>query len=154
MEFWNDLSTQKSWETLKKLNKKIDFIVIGGWGIYLWTHAIKSKDIDILLTDWETLLKIKKWYEPKKNNRLKRYEIIISEIDVDIYVPHYSKMPIPCHHLTAMTTKREGFKVLKPEPLLILKQQAIQDRKNSIKGQKDRIDILSLLLANIINFDD
>ncbi|RLF34852.1 MAG: hypothetical protein DRN08_03980 [Thermoplasmata archaeon] len=63
-------------------------------------------------------------------------------------------MPIPCHHLTAMTTKREGFKVLKPEPLLILKQQAIQDRKNSIKGQKDRIDILSLLLANIINFDD
>ncbi len=136
MEFWNDLSTQKSWETLKKLNKKIDFIVIGGWGIYLWTHAIKSKDIDILLTDWETLSKIKKWYEPKKNNRLKRYEIIISEIDVDIYIPHYSKMPIPCHHLTAMTTKREGFKVLKPEPPTDTKTTSNTGQKKQHKRTK------------------
>lgn len=50
MEFWNDISTLKSWELLKKLNKKLHFIIIGGWGIYLWTHALKSKDIDVLLT--------------------------------------------------------------------------------------------------------
>jgi len=152
MEFWNDISTRKSWELLKKLNKKHRFILIGGWAIYLWTKAVKSKDVDIILTDWDDLEKIKKYYESKKNNRLKKYEIIVSDVDVDIYLPHYSKMAIPCDQLVTMSTVKEGFKVLKPEPLLVLKQQAQLDRKDSVKGQKDRVDILSLLLSEIIDF--
>jgi len=154
MEFWNDISTLKSWELLKKLNKKLHFIIIGGWGIYLWTHALKSKDIDVLLTSWEDLEKIKKEYEPKKNDRLKKYEIIILDIDVDIYLPHYSQMIIPCNQLITMAIEKEGFMVLKPEPLLILKQHAMLDRKDSIKGQKDRVDILSLLMSKTIDFND
>lgn len=154
MDFWNDITTQKSWELLKKLNKQLHFIVIGGWGIYLWTHAMKSKDIDILLTDWNELEEIKKQFEPRKNDRLKKYEIIVSEIDVDIYLPHYSQMVIPCDHLITMATEKEGFHVLKPEPLLILKQQALLDRKESIKGQKDSIDILSLLSYTTVDFHE
>jgi len=154
MEFWNDISTRKSWDLLKILNKKLRFIVIGGWAIYIWTNAIKSKDIDVILTDWNDLEKIKESYEPKKNDRLKKYEIIVSGIDVDIYLPHYSQMAIPCDQLVTMTVVKEGFKVLKPEPLLVLKQQALSDRKDSIKGQKDRIDILSLLLSKTINFNE
>ena len=154
MEFWNDISTRKSWDLLKILNKKLHFIVIGGWGIYLWTYALKSKDIDVLLTDWDDLEKIKEDYEPKKNDRLKKYEIIVSGIDVDIYLPYYSKMVIPCNQLATMSTVREGFKVLKPEPLLVLKQQALLDRKDSIKGQKDRVDMLSLLLSKTIDFNE
>lgn len=152
MDFWNDIATKKSWELLKELNKKLDFIVIGGWGIYLWTHALKSKDIDIILADWQDLEKIKKEFEPKKNDRLKKYEIVVSEIDVDIYLPHYSEFPIPCNQLLTMTAIREGFKVIKPEPLVILKQHALFDRGASIKGQKDRVDILSMLSSNIIDF--
>jgi len=139
---------------LKKLNKKLRFVVIGGWAIYLWTRALKSKDIDIILTDWNALEKIKETYEPKKNDRLKKYEIIVSDIDVDIYLPHYSKMAIPCEQLATMFAVKEGFKVLKPEPLLILKQQAQSDRKDSIKGQKDRVDILSLLSSKTIDFKE
>jgi hypothetical protein len=154
MEFWNDINTQKSWEILKKLNQKLHFIVIGGWGIYLWTHAMKSKDVDVLLTRWEDLEQIKKQYEPKKNDRLKKYEIIVSDIDVDIYLPHYSQMIIPCDQLVNMNVIKEGFHVLKPEPLLILKQQALLDRKDSIKGQKDRIDILALLSNKTIDFKE
>jgi predicted nucleotidyltransferase len=154
MEFWNDIIIQKSWDLLKKLNKQLHFIVIGGWGIYLWTQAMKSKDIDVLLTRWEDLEEIKKQYEPKKNDRLKKYEIIISDIDVDIYLPHYSEMIIPCDQLISMSETKEGFQVLKPEPLLILKQQALCDRKDSIKGQKDRVDILSLLLSKTIDFNE
>jgi len=153
MEFWNDIGTQKSWELLKNLKKKLHFIVIGGWAIYLWTHAIKSKDIDIFLTDWTDLEDIKKNYELRKNDRLKKYEIIVSEIDVDIYLPHYSQMIIPCEQLITMSIEREGFLVLKPEPLLILKQQAHHDRHHSIKGQKDRVDILSLLISDTVNFE-
>jgi hypothetical protein len=154
MEFWNDISTIKSWNLLKLLNKELNFIVIGGWAIYIWTNAIKSKDIDIILTDWNDLKKIKEKYEPKKNERLKKYEIIVSEIDVDIYLPYYSQMAIPCDQLITMSTLKEGFNVLKPEALLILKQQAMLDRQDSVKGQKDRIDILSLLLLEIVDFNE
>jgi hypothetical protein len=63
-------------------------------------------------------------------------------------------MAIPCDQLATMSTVKEGFKVLKTEPLLILKQQAHSDRKDSIKGQKDRVDILSLLVSEAIDFKD
>ena len=151
MDFWNDIATEKSWNLLKTLNQKLRFIVIGGWGIYLWTQAMKSKDIDIILTDWQDLENLKENFDLRKNDRLKKYEIIISDIDVDIYLPYYSQLVIPCEDLLNMSTNLEGFQVLKTEPLLILKQQALLDRENSIKGQKDRIDILSLLYSNIIN---
>ncbi len=154
MDFWNDIITEKSWELLKNLQKKHDFIVIGGWAVYLWTHALKSKDIDILLTDWADLEYIKKTYAARKNDRLKKYEIIISEIDVDIYLPYYSQLIVPCEQLITMSIEQEGFKILKPAPLLILKQQAYHDRQHSIKGQKDRVDIVSLLLSDTINFDE
>lgn len=153
MDFWNDISTRKSWDLLKKLNKQFNFVVIGGWGVYLWTHAQKSKDIDFILMNWEDLKKIKEKYEPKKNDRLKKYEIIIDEVDVYIYLPHYSRFLIPVENLITLKNIREGFNVLKPEPLLILKQQALQDRKDSIKGQKDRVDIFSLLLSETFDFN-
>jgi len=153
MDFWNDISTRKSWDLLKKLNKQFNFVVIGGWGVYLWTHAQKSKDIDFILMNWEDLEKIKEKYEPKKNDRLKKYEIIIDEVDVYIYLPHYSRFLIPVENLITLKNIREGFNVLKPEPLLILKQQALQDRKDSIKGQKDRVDIFSLLLSETFDFN-
>jgi len=152
MDFWNDISTRKSWDLLKELNKQFNFVVIGGWGIYLWTHSQKSKDIDFII-EWKDLEKIKENYEPKKNDRLKKYEIVVDEVDVDIYLPHYSKFLIPAENLIKLNAVIEGFNVLKPEPLLILKQQALRDRKDSIKGQKDRIDVLSLLISETINFN-
>jgi len=46
----------------------------------------------------------------------------------------------------------EGFFVPKKEVLLILKQKAYSERFQSPKGQKDKIDILSILNADF-NFD-
>ena len=48
-EFWNSLLTEKSWEILQELRKNYDFILIGGWAVYLLTKQKKSKDIDIVI---------------------------------------------------------------------------------------------------------
>src|SRR3989344_646686 len=151
MEFWNSLLTEKSWNILQDLKNKFDFILIGGWANYLWTKTHKSKDIDIII-DLKTLYKIKNEYKLIKNDRLKKYEIKFDEIDIDIYVPYYSKLSLPIEDLGNYFTAVEGFKVVIPEVLLILKQGAELDRGNSIKGQKDRIDIMTLLLHSDINF--
>jgi hypothetical protein len=37
-EFYHDLITEKSLKVLQDLKKKFDFILIGGWAIYLYTN--------------------------------------------------------------------------------------------------------------------
>jgi hypothetical protein len=40
-EFWNSMLTKESWEELKRLNKKYDFVLIGGWAVWLLTKLKK-----------------------------------------------------------------------------------------------------------------
>ena len=79
MAYYHDLITQKSWEELKKLKKKFNFVLIGGWAVYLYSKTLKSKDIDILI-EYEELIKLRKVYEISKNERLKKYEARKEEI--------------------------------------------------------------------------
>jgi len=143
MEFWNSELTEKSWKLLQEINKKYKFIVIGGWATYLWIKQQKSKDIDIVV-EIEELQKLKNEFLIK-NDRLKKYEIKFGDVDIDIYVSHYSQLAIPAEDIKKYSTKLDGFNVISPEALLILKQGAEINRKNSIKGEKDQIDIISLL---------
>ena len=145
MEFWNDIVTERSWQVLQDFKRKFDFVLIGGWAAYLYAKTNKSRDID-LIVDFTELEKIRNNYALKKNVKLNKYEIIIDEIDIDIYVPYYSKFIIPTEDLIKQVNQVQGFKVLKPEYLILLKQQAEQDRAHSSKGLKDRIDIISILL--------
>ncbi len=151
-EFWNSDLTEKSWEILCELKRKYKFIVIGGWATYLLSKQQKSKDIDIVV-DINELQKLKK-ENLSKNDKLKKYEIKTSGIDIDIYADYYSKLTIPSEDLKNFTLNIEGFNVVIPEALLILKQGAELDRGNSLKGQKDKLDIIAILLFCDFNFKE
>ena len=150
-EFWNDSFTDESWKVLLQLRRDADFILIGGWACFLLTGAIKSKDIDIIV-DHDALLAIRAKYAVKNTPFLKKYEAAAGNISIDIYVPHYSKLALPVADIIAHTRIVEGFKVPEPEILVLLKQGAELDRLASIKGQKDRADILNLLVNADIDF--
>src|SRR3989338_7038564 len=152
MEYWNSQLTEKSWKLLQELVKKYNFILIGGWAVYLWTKHQKSKDIDIVV-DLSELQKLKQ-ENLIKNDRLKKYELKFEEVDVDIYLPYFSKLTMPLESLEEYSSKIEGFNIASKEALLILKQGAEIDRKNSVKGEKDKIDILSLLFFSDIDFKE
>lgn len=155
MEFWNSILTEKSWNHLKELSThKLKFVLIGGWAAYMWTRMHKSKDIDIVLSDLKELDVLKQGYEIRKNDRLKKYEIKLEEIDVDVYVPYFSSLTVPVEDIPKHSTMIENIPVAKPEMLLILKQGAELDRKDSVKGQKDRIDIVTLLCFAEIDFKE
>ena len=49
--------------------------------------------------------------------------------------------------------ERGGFLMPGPEALMVLKLGAYLDRKNSMKGAKDGVDILGLLFYSDINMD-
>jgi len=146
MEFWSEILTKASWEKLIELSKEIKFVLIGGWAAYLWTGLHKSKDIDIIV-DHNILLLLQKKYALEKNDKLKKYEVKFDRFDIDIYLPGYSKLAIPPGDIIKKySTKVKGITTASPEALIILKQGAEIERRNTIKGKKDAIDILTLLI--------
>jgi len=150
-EFYHDLITEKSFEVLQNIRKKFDFILIGGWAIFLFTRKLKSKDIDIIV-DYDQLEKIRKDFNLFKNERLKKYEIKIEEIDIDIYLPYFSNLGLPVEEIKNYSQSLEGFMVPIPEILLILKLFTFKERKGTIKGNKDLIDIFSLISQKKIDW--
>lgn len=150
-EFYHDLITEKSFQTLRDLRKKYQFILIGGWAIFLYTKTLKSKDIDMIL-EYDELEKLKNEFSVFKNERLKKYEIKMAEVDVDIYLPFYSRLGLPAEEIKKYTQSHEGFIVPWPEILLILKTYVLKQREVSVKGKKDLLDIFSLLKSDLINW--
>ncbi len=132
-ELYHDLITEKSFKTLQDLKRKFKFILIGGWAVFLYTKALKSKDIDIII-DYDELGKLKKEFDITKNERLKKYEAKIEEIDVDIYLPHFSNIGLPIEEIGNYIQSLGGFKVPIPEILLILKTYTFLQRKGTTKG--------------------
>jgi hypothetical protein len=128
-----------------------DFATIGGWGVYLWARKLKSRDIDIYI-DQDNFYRLqdgalKAGFTLKRNPRLKKFEVLIEGVEVDIYTPFMCNLVVPCLDVfrERMTSNVEGFKVAAPEVLLLLKAQAASERWGSEKGMKDRVDIISLL---------
>jgi len=149
-EFWHNLITEKSFGLLQNLRKQFNFVLIGGWAVYLYTQSLKSKDIDMIV-ELETLGQLKKVFNVFKNDRLKKYEIKTEGIDIDIYIPFWSDLGLPVTQIIQNTISLEGFKVPQKEILLILKLFAHNQRKASLKGEKDMLDIISLLRIEVFN---
>ncbi len=150
-EYYHDLITEKSFQILQDLKRKFNFILIGGWAVFLYTKSLKSKDIDIIV-DYDQLEKFKKEFDVTKNERLKKYQAKIEQIDIDIYLPYYSNIGLPAEEIKKHTQSIEGFKVPIPEILLILKTYTFLQRKGTTKGRKDLIDIFLLLAKDIIDW--
>lgn len=150
-KYYQDIFTDKSWQILLKLKQKAEFKLIGGWAVYLYTNALKSKDIDII-TDYNQLDFLKNEFEIHKNDRLKKYEVKLQGIDIDIYLPFYSSLGLPVEELMKYTEKTETFTVLKKELLILTKLYAYQSRRSTVKGQKDAIDIFALIFLSDFDF--
>ena len=145
MQFYHDIVTDKSFHLLRGLKSKFSFTLIGGWAVFLYTQAMKSKDIDIIV-DYGELSEFRQDYVLSKNERLKKYEIKQGEVDVDIYLPHYSDIGIPVERVSESSVSRGGFKVPQLEVLFLLKLYAYSARRGSVKGKKDEMDIFPRVL--------
>lgn len=152
MSYYHNLITDKSWKLLQKLKGAYDFILIGGWAVFLYTHVLKSKDID-LVVEYDELERLKEEFEVSKNDRLKKYEARLAEIEIDVYVPFYSNPGLPAENLKNFTVNLEGFKTVRKEILVILKQKALSQRAYTVKGRKDLIDLVSLFGLEDFDWD-
>ncbi|PJC81442.1 hypothetical protein CO007_04590, partial [Candidatus Roizmanbacteria bacterium CG_4_8_14_3_um_filter_36_10] len=95
----------------------------------------------------------KKNFQLIKNDRLRKYEIKKEGIDINIYLPYFSDLGLPVEKLIKHQDRNQGFTILKKEVLLVTKLKAYQGRGVTIKGVKDKIDIISLVLLPDFDFD-
>ncbi len=153
MKFWHDAITDKSFYTLQSLRKEFDFVVIGGWAVFLYAKTLKSKDIDIIV-DLETMAKLKTEFDVIKNERLKKYEIKFDGFDLDIYMLFWSEIGLPLDYILQKSLSLEGFRLPAKEILLVLKLFTYKQRKGNLKGKKDALDIISLLSCSPTNFQE
>jgi hypothetical protein len=158
VDLWRADAIERSWHVLNKLREFADFVVIGGWGVYFWARKLKSRDIDIYV-DQDNFYKlqaeaVKTGATIKRNPRLKKFEVLMEGVEVDIYTPFMCNLVVPCFDMfqAGMISNIEGFNVAAPEVLLLLKAQAAKERWHSEKGVKDRADIISLLAFVDIKF--
>jgi len=84
--------------------------------------------------------------------RYQDLEILKEEVEIDIYVPFYSNPGIPAEEIKKFTTKIEGFEVPEKEMLTLLKQKALLNRQDSVKGRKDLADLVSLFKSADFNW--
>lgn len=149
MAYYHDLVTQQSWEELTRLTKLVHCVVIGGWAVYLYTKRLKSKDIDIVV-DFDALSIMKRQYAMTRNGRLKKYQAVRDVVEIDIYLPHFSRIGIPVEDLMDKTRVTEGFTTIDPDYLCALKLYTLGERGRTPKGRKDFLDILSLFVARVV----
>ena len=151
MDYYRDTVTQESWKFLESIAKTYRLVLIGGWAVWLYTHRLKSKDIDIVV-DLPTLGKLKADFTVGKNDRLRKYEIRKGPLSVDIYVEHWSVPGIPAEEILKAPRSLEGFRVPQAEMLLVTKHVAYLSRQGSSKGRKDLVDIVSLLTLDRLDW--
>lgn len=144
MDYYRDQVTQESWALLTKLSETYQFVLIGGWAVWLYARQLKSKDIDIILS-FEELPRLRSDFDVAKNDRLFKYEARKGMVQIDVYIPYYSQIGLPLEIVQNHTLSLAGFRVPSLPVLLILKQVAYEARKGSSKGRKDLLDIIALL---------
>jgi hypothetical protein len=139
-----------------------DLVFIGGVAVYLHALAQASKnvtpeashdaDLMISFSDYGVL---KDEAEITHNRRLAKHQMIVDDIELDVYVEHLNNLIVPYDEVFMHSLEVEGIRVACLEHLLVLKLEAFKTRGSSGKGEKDRRDVakIGLLLGRRADLD-
>lgn len=120
-------------------------VVIGGFAVRAHGAKRLSLDGDIMVTH-STHGELRDQFTLFKNPRLGKEQFSTPfGAEIDVYVEDQHKLRIPFDEIQAYVEKRNGLWVACAEHLLILKLDALRDRRHSDKGAKDIEDIFVLV---------
>ena len=128
-------------------------ILIGGWGTWVRCHGPMSHDIDMIIdrTDLAALAPVLDT-APSRNARLgNKQSSEYRGVHVDIYLPYESvigsRMQLRAEALGRYPDTVDRYTVLTTEAQIVSKMAALLDRPYTLKGQKDRHEIIALFQA-------
>jgi len=146
---------EKSLEILKRLvDSGIDFYLVGGWAVWCYNPYMKSKDIDIIVTE-KDFWKLKDFLlglgfrETAKVLEKKGFSMLWNsdKIEIDVYDKKIGKFDIKglIENSTKKKINSSMVSVISITNLFILKSFTATERMGTAKGEKDLSDLLALL---------
>lgn len=137
---------------VQKLSKELNElpIFIGGIATYLYSQEyllqeVMTHDADLFIGYGE-YYQLEDIYGPLKfNPALSKMEIIVNQIDFDVYLEDQSDLIYSYQEMLPKSKILNSVRVPAPEHLLALKLKAAIRRINSDRGTKDKADIIKLI---------
>lgn len=130
-----------------------DVVLIGGVAVYLHLLAAARKDLPVESThDADLYVALASWsdirehYSVEANRRLTKHQIVIDDVEFDIYLENHNGLRVAYADLREASVVLSGVRVAGLEHLLLLKLDAARDRWSSGHGAKDRRDIAKILI--------
>ncbi len=147
-QFWNREKTDASLKTLRVIAEKIDFVLVGGWAVYMYTGMQKSEDVDIAIS-YDSLDFFRK-YGINDYGGIKIKYSVVDGTTVGLFIEAYSDVSLPVHvrEIIEHYVLIDNIKVVKKELLLLLKLW-VYFRESELKVDKDIIDVISLLNSGV-----
>ena len=109
-------------------------------------YAAYSHDADLVIARAD-FMDLRDVEVVTSNRRLQKHEFIKGGIQYDVYVEGTSGLVVPVPEIIAASQEIDGIRIASPEHLLVLKLEALKDRKGSGKGEKDAADVYRILLS-------
>jgi hypothetical protein len=146
------------WAVVAKLNKELDeeIVFIGGVAVYAYTLYSQAGILPEMTHDVDAAITISASAQLRddregnlfvKNARLKKAQVTMDGVDVDIYIEHQNNLRFDYPDLamyanTASVEKAHDFRLASLPHLLFLKIEAYRSRA----GEKDQRDIAKILV--------
>ena len=137
-------------------------VFIGGVAVYLHTCEAavativpeSSHDADFMIS-FSGYGGLKDMEEITYNSRLRKHQMIVGDVEFDVYVERLNGLIIPYDDVHAQADTIGTVQVACLEHLLVLKLEAFRSRKHTSKGEKDRRDLakIGLLLGRKSRID-
>lgn len=129
-----------------------DAVLIGGWATWVRTKGPMSHDIDLII-DHAGLDVVRSHSDDVSQSAHlggRKWRATIDGIHLDLYVPYQSRLgqrlALRTELLADHADSVDGWRVLSVPAHLATKMAALLDRPDTMPGEKDRSEILALLL--------
>lgn len=139
-------------------------------GMAVWAHcnqnnlsryAAMTHDGDFVI-GLEEFGDLKELEVISRNSRLDKHEFKKNDFSFDVYAQYQNSLSVPVEEIISQSEVLDGARLADLGHLLKLKAAAAIDRKQSAKGEKDKDDLVRILLclankpisANLARLDD
>ena len=137
---------------VQKLSKDLNDlpIFIGGIATYIYSQKyslqeVTTHDADLFI-GYNEYYQLEDLYGPLKfNNALKKMEIVVNQVDFDVYLEDQSDLLYSYQDMFTHSRVLNDIRVPAPEHLIALKLKAALDRIHSDRGKKDKADLIKLI---------
>lgn len=155
-EFYPPEFTERSRAVLDRIHEGVpDAVLIGGWATWVRTGGAMSHDIDLIVTrpQLEVITGLAEDLSESRHLAGRKWRGTLDDVHLDLYVPYESRLgqrlQLRVERLVHRQQLVDTWIVLDLPGHVATKVAALLDRPDSMPGEKDRQELMALLLEGV-----